>query len=165
VSRSQAGGNQYGAPLLPFQNRSIGGGSSASSVRATAVIHDFEAMDEALLAQGRGFGGTMAVAPPRENPLAKAGKDSAPLPLAAIRAERRQKEATRRAECEEWLTEGDRAAEAGKPGAARVYYKMVLRRASGDLQKEAAARLALLQKPPAVSKVAKETPSSSPKQQ
>jgi hypothetical protein len=165
VDRSASGGNEVGGPLSPWRNSAIGSQQGTSCMHLAATIHDFQAMDEALLAQGRGLGRTPGIAPARENPLASAGKDSAPVPLAEIRAQRRQKELAERAEWEELLAQGARAADAGKLGAARAYYKMVLRRASADLQKEAAARLALLQKPPAVSKVAKETPSGSPNRQ
>jgi hypothetical protein len=160
VDRAASGQNEVGGPLTPWRGSAGGSQGSASSTHLAATIHDFEAMDQALLAEGRGFGGTPFTAPRRENPLARAGKDSAAMTRAEIRAQHRERELARRAEWEEWLAEGARAAEAGRLGAARVYYKMVLRRADGELRSEAAARLAALQKPPAESKVAKETPSS-----
>src|SRR5208337_775570 len=52
IDRSSAGRNEFGVPgiTLPgFQNRSIGQTQSATSFRVTATIHDFDAMDQALL--------------------------------------------------------------------------------------------------------------------
>jgi hypothetical protein len=161
VDRSASGNGEIGGPLSPWRSSAIGSQQGASSTHLVATIHDFEAMDEALLAEGRGFGRGPGIGLPREYPLVSAGKDSPAMPRAEIRAQRQQRELAQRAEWEELLAQGARAAEAGKPGAARVYYKMVLRRATGELQKEAAARLALLAKP-AEPKVAKETPSSRP---
>jgi len=61
VKRSASGRIESGAPLLPFKNRAIGNESSASSISVHAYIHDFEAMDEAILGsapQGNNAGGT-----------------------------------------------------------------------------------------------------------
>lgn len=52
IKRSSSGRTESGAPLLPFKNRSIGNQSSATSFSVHAYIHDFEAMDEAILNSG-----------------------------------------------------------------------------------------------------------------
>ncbi len=52
INRASTGRNEFGVPGLAFpgfQNRSIGQDMSASNVWATATIHDFEAMDQAIL--------------------------------------------------------------------------------------------------------------------
>ena len=52
VTRAADGSNEFGVPGLAFpgfQNRSIGQERSASNVWVTATIHDFDAMDQALL--------------------------------------------------------------------------------------------------------------------
>jgi hypothetical protein len=54
INRAADGRNEFGTPLLPLRNRSIGSQRSASSVWTSVYIHDFEAMDEALLSQARG---------------------------------------------------------------------------------------------------------------
>lgn len=54
IKRSSSGRTESGAPLLPFKNRSIGNQTSATSFSAHAYIHDFEAMDEAILNSGPG---------------------------------------------------------------------------------------------------------------
>ncbi|MDO4576384.1 MAG: hypothetical protein Q4D98_14345 [Planctomycetia bacterium] len=49
VTRANEGGTSSGVPVLPFRNRSYGNSVEASGVSVTATVHDFEAMDEALL--------------------------------------------------------------------------------------------------------------------
>ena len=52
INRASDGRNEFGVPgmTLPgFQNRGIGQDRSASSFLVTATIHDFDAMDQALL--------------------------------------------------------------------------------------------------------------------
>jgi hypothetical protein len=54
VNRSAEGRNEFGVPGLPFppfRNTSIGRDSSASGMRVTATIHDFDAMEAAILGQ------------------------------------------------------------------------------------------------------------------
>ena len=51
VDRAASGGNQIGGPLSPFTNSGIGSQVGRSCTHLLATIHDFEAMDEALLAQ------------------------------------------------------------------------------------------------------------------
>lgn len=57
IKRAASGRNELGVPMLgklpffgrPFTNRSIGLERSAMNMHVTATIHDFEAMEEALL--------------------------------------------------------------------------------------------------------------------
>ena len=52
INRASTGRNEFGVPGLAFpgfQKRSIGQDMSASNVWATATIHDFDAMDQAIL--------------------------------------------------------------------------------------------------------------------
>ena len=51
VKRAASGRNEFGAPLVPFGNRSIGSERSATGASVSVYIHDFEAMDEYLLSQ------------------------------------------------------------------------------------------------------------------
>ncbi len=51
VKRAATGRSEFGTPLLPFGNRSIGTERSATGVSVSVYIHDFEAMDEYLLSQ------------------------------------------------------------------------------------------------------------------
>ena len=51
MSQSQDSQNQFGFPLPLFGNRSIGSSRTAAGARVTATIHNFAAMDEALLGE------------------------------------------------------------------------------------------------------------------
>ncbi len=51
MSQSQDSQNQFGFPLPLFGDRSIGSSRTAAGARVTATIHDFAAMDEALLGE------------------------------------------------------------------------------------------------------------------
>ena len=54
VNRYSAERREYGVPGLPFrpfQNRSIGRSASAVNSRVSVYVHDFEAMDLAILAE------------------------------------------------------------------------------------------------------------------
>lgn len=53
VSRARSASAEYGVPLLPFRNRAMGIERSAIGTSVTATIHDFQAMDEAILRGGR----------------------------------------------------------------------------------------------------------------
>ena len=105
VDRSASGGSQVGGPLSPWRSSAIGSQQGASSTHLVATIHDFEAMDEALLAEGRGFGRGPGIALPREYPLVSAGKDAPAMPRAEIRAQRQQRELAQRADWEELLAQ------------------------------------------------------------
>jgi|GEM_PF-1612982 len=48
VNRASSGITEYGTPLLPFRNRSMGYNRSASSVRVSAYVHDFAEMERNL---------------------------------------------------------------------------------------------------------------------
>lgn len=173
INRAASGRSEFGVPMLPFRpfrNTAIGGERSASNVRVTATIHDFEAMDEYLLSQptefrlhqdaGRAaaaaagplpaFGPRLADGPAREDGPA-AGRSwaadlsdregDAKVRLAEAQAQRRSQQSARDAEAQGFFQRGQEAEAAGKPGVAKIFYQMAARRATGDLQKQVAARL------------------------
>jgi len=58
ISRAASGRSEFGVPMLPFRpfrNTAIGSERSVSSLRVSATIHDFEAMDRFLLSQPTSF--------------------------------------------------------------------------------------------------------------
>ena len=57
---------------------------------------------------------------------------------------RAAEETAKNEEARVWFEKGISAAEAGNPGAARVYYRMAARRATGDLKREILERLECL---------------------
>lgn len=175
VNRAAAGRNEFGVPLLPFGNRSIGSERSAAGASVSVYIHDFEAMDEYLLSQPISLNPQPAVSRPLGPPIA--GSQARPaLPasaddiwqarlgaatrgsagpmaksLADLRAEHQRDQQARQAEAAQWLQRGRQAESSGKANVARVYYQMAARRATGELKEEIAACLAAVDgsaKPP-----------------
>ncbi len=78
------------------------------------------------------------------SPASIADQSPSPSSSAGVSAIRRQHaaaDAAMQAEAEAHLHKGDRFAAEGKPGVARVHYRMALRRASGDLKAQIESRL------------------------
>ncbi len=168
-----SGIDEFGSPLSPWRNSALGSQGSVSGAFATATIHDFRAMDEALLSQptaqwgvtlmgpaGTSLGPPLGLWTPGRTPagdslLAGAGNDSPAMSVAEARAQRQREQEAQQLEGQVLFNRGLRAEQSGKPGLARVYYKMAARRADGELQREALAKLASLQKPEAGSAAAR----------
>ena len=141
VSRSSSGQTTRGVPLLPFANRGSWRTAGAGSVGMGAWIHDHEAMDAALLAEAASRRGAPLVLRP-EPPPATAASDT-PL-LSAEEHARRQaaQQDEQQAEAARHFAKGQSLLAEGKPGVARVYFQMALRRAEGPLKAEIASALA-----------------------
>ncbi len=161
VNRASSGSSQFGAaPFTPFTNRSIGSQMSASSMRVSAYIHDFQAMDESLLNQPTAFNRGLnqpqvqvarAVGKRVEDAqAASAGRPA--LDVAGLRAQRLQEEQARNSESASLMERGQAAESAGKLKVARLYYQMAYRKAEGDAKAQALARLEAISetKPPAL---------------
>lgn len=159
VSTARSGDNSFGVPLLPwrpFRNSAPDGQRSVSAAHVTVTIHDFEALEEALLRQPTAPVGLppavgtvpMVGKPPdasgRDTKFQAAGRDPPPVPVQQIRAERQRREEALGAEAEQFFQRGIEAERLGNVGAARVYYQMASRRASGRLGETALARLAVI---------------------
>jgi hypothetical protein len=166
VNRAATGRNEFGAPLLPFRNRSIGMERSASSAWVSVWVHDFEAMDQYLLSQPTAFRAAQAAnsrplvprvasrQPPvasspgapdtwnrRPNAAQQGPAGPTAMSLAELRAKHQREEQSRSDEAQKWFERGQGAEAAGKPKVARVYYQMAARRATGPLKAQIAARL------------------------
>jgi hypothetical protein len=160
VDRASSGSNQYGAPLTSFGNRSISSQQSASSMRVSAYVHDFEAMDQYLLSQPTAFNRGLtqpqvqvarAIGQRVEDArAAPAGRPA--LDVAGLRAQRLQEQQARSGEAAGLLERGQAAEAAGKLKVARLYYQMAYRKAEGDAKAQALARLEAISetKPPAL---------------
>lgn len=181
VSRAATGRNEFGLPMLPlrpFRNSGIGREMSASGVHVTATIHDFEAIDQYLLSQPTAFSRSLGSGRPRTalaagrrpragNPtygaswnksaVAQAARHSA-ASVAEARAARVRQQRQRGAEAAEFFRQGRKAEAAGKMGAARIFYQMAARRATGELKQQVAHRLAAVARPPDTSKIAHNRP-------
>ena len=158
INRAADGRNEFGTPLLPFRNRAIGSQRSASSIWTSVYIHDFEAMDEALLSQARGSAtrvplhrslgrssvtmGTRRL--PGESQTARMTTGPLGMSVTQLRAERAGEQQARVSEAERLYERGKAAEAKGKLNVARIYYQQASRRAQGALQEEILAQLRLV---------------------
>ena len=167
VNRDSEGRNEFGVPGIAFpgfQNRGIGQDRSASSFWVSVTIHDFDAMDQALLnspspdgfvrnysGMPRGLPETPAAIPGRAS-SGKAAKlagnwrvepDSTPAvsDVAVEQANRAARQAIRAEAAQNYFASGQQAEADGKPNVARIYYQMAARRATGGLKQQVQARL------------------------
>lgn len=157
INRAADGRSEFGTPLLPLRNRAIGSQRSASSVWTSVYIHDFEAMDEALLSQARGSSyraplhrslrPSSVVTGTRHSPRAtQPARATGPssMSVAQLRAARAGEQQARAAEAERLFERGKSAEAKGKLNVARIYYQQASRRAQGDFQEEILAQLRLV---------------------
>jgi hypothetical protein len=168
IDRAASGGNQFGVPGLAFpglQNRSFGQNMSSSGMRVSATIHDFDAMDQALLntptdlasSYSSGMRGMSDVplkwvAPaPQLDAVNLAGNWRLQPPVAAPvsmvvaeEADREARRAARLSEADNYFARGQQAESDGKPNVAKIFYQMAARRATGELKQQALARLDVL---------------------
>jgi len=167
INRAATGRNEFGTPLLPFRpfrNSGIGTDRSASSMRVSAYIHDFEAMEEALMSQPT----TRRVSSNRRLPRSQAAayaqtiqpragtatslettwqpdlpeaEEPPAVSVADARAHRARQKHTRAGEAMDFFARGQRAEAEGKANVARIYYQMAARRAEGELKGRVTATL------------------------
>ena len=145
VNRASSGSREARVPLAPggpFRNRASGGGASASGMSASVYIHDFQAMDEALRGQPSGE----ETAARRKAPAGVGHSGTAvPRPLALSPAEAARQRplvlVDSEQEAEDLYHLGVEAQSQGNPGAAKVFYEMASRRATGELRERVLARL------------------------
>jgi len=131
--------------LGPLANRGGGSSRGASGVSATATIIDSRELDAAVLAAAAGGkSAEIAAAKAAELSRSVARSVSSPLPgsVAAIRAQNAAAAEQRNAELAALLGKAQQAEADGKLDLAKVYYGMVARQATGDVKKQAEARLA-----------------------
>jgi hypothetical protein len=171
ISRASSGRNEFGTPMLDklpmanrlFKNQSIGQDRSASNFRVTATIHDFDAMDEALL--NTPTSSVTSSSPLRrldEPPAAIVGRTLQPrsqnlagswvpkadrearqpaMKLEDEQVRRAEQQLTRAQEAEEYFERGQQAEAEGKRAAAKVFYQMAAKRSAGELKQQVLARL------------------------
>lgn len=152
INRAADGMSQFGAPLMPFGNRAFGSERSAANTSVSVYVHDFEAMDEYLLSQPTAFNSGARPRVPdawqQRFDAAQAGTAAPPAAsLEQLRAQHAREEQARSDEAVALYARAQTAERDGKIGVARVYYQMAVRRATGNLKAEIAARLASLAGP------------------
>ena len=133
VNRASSGRNEFGAPLSPFGNRSIGSERSAASMRVSVYVHDFQAMEEAILRQA-----AASTLQPRwpvagwsggeTQPAVPAQAASVPGSVADIRRERARQQLSREEEAADFFARGRAAGREAQPG--KIYYQMAARAAA-----------------------------------
>lgn len=158
ISRASSGRNEFGvplAPIRPFRNTAIGRDVGASSVRVTATIHDFEAMDEYLLSGGGGGHvapalnaaalGRMVL--PRNPQVGQSWQVAMPVmsePNAVANRRKDSPPTTERSKADEaadFFARGQQAEAEGKLNVAKVCYQFVARQGRGPLKEQAVAKL------------------------
>jgi len=185
VKRAASGVRESGVPLLPsapFRNRSFGSTTSASGASVSVYIHDFQAMDEYLRSQppagqalvsrdgaaeaigSVGPAGAKRSMPERSTSL---GRDalpreppaafSRPLALSPTEVARQRPVAPvdPQQEAEKLYSLGMEAQAQGNLGAAKVFYEMASRRATGELKDRVLARLQVVSPERQVPRVAR----------
>jgi hypothetical protein len=189
IKRGSTGRNEFGVPMLGklpylgplFKNSGIGSEYSASNMHVSVFIHDFEAMEEALLGQSATSQSLAAVerAQPRSalaaygqtlqprnpsagrswHPASLASTPSlTPMSAAEARAERLAEQQTRADEALSFFQRGQQAEAEGKANVAKIYYQMCARRASGSLKEQVLARLDVIGRAQTGSQVAESRP-------
>ena len=141
VNRSASGSNQFGPQARPFGNRSFGSNQSASGIRVTAWVHDFEAMDDMLL------GHAAARGPLRAEPLTLTASTQPPASqsvassIAVIKEQIADEDQQRHAEGLRYYERGQKMESEQRYGAAKTYYLMAFRRVQGELKREVEDRM------------------------
>lgn len=150
VGQSSSGSTAFGPALGPG-NRAFGRSTSASSATLHATIHDSDALDRATLARAArrpslaASGGSRRLSPYSRHsvPGLAAAQSTADRPpegsLVDARRLHQAAAADKDREVLDELAHARRAAEQGRLGVAKVYYRVAARRASGPL-KEAIER-------------------------
>jgi hypothetical protein len=142
INSAASGQNQFGG--LPG-NRSRSTQGQASGMSVTAFVHDFDAYDQALLAEAARrrskAGGSSQLA--AERSPSDAGL-SAAASVSDIERQRRAARPDPQREAEDYFARARGAQESGKARLARVYYQMAARRATGELKDRALAQVAAI---------------------
>ncbi|HUT08874.1 MAG TPA: hypothetical protein VMY42_00115 [Thermoguttaceae bacterium] len=181
VSRASTGRNEFGTPMLPFRpfkNSAIGQERSASQMHVTAYIHDFEAMEEAMLGQPSSYQGLASQQPLpqiagashpflsrdpaygggwQRSTLASSAVEP-PMSVAEAQARRISEQAARGEEADDFFQRARQAETDGKANVAKIYYQMAARRATGELKEQVLARLDVIGRAETASKIAQSSP-------
>ncbi len=163
INRYRGGRSQHGAPMAgrlpflgrPFNNVAIGSEREALNMGVSVYIHDFQAMEESLMAQAaanRGRRAAIVTSPTFNRSQQIVGESTAAPSIAEIRQRRLERLQTEAAAEKEHLAEmrdlwnRAKAAEAkGKISVAKVFYRMISRETSGRVREACLARIESLE--------------------
>lgn len=148
--RSSSGSSQSG-PLRGSQSR--GSSAAAGGIDVSAFVHDFEAMDQAVLAKAAQKRGEQT----RENPNFPAARSGERLSsVADIRRRQVQGTGQEADDSGGYLNRARAAVADGKPNVARVYFQMAERRAQGSAKADIQAEMSGLGAAKSASKTARQ---------
>ena len=144
----------------PLRNRALASERAGGGMSVHATIIDHKALDDALLAEAAAVRGTTGLDPTvakaellsrhidrAESPPPLVFESSAHVPLESVAAIKQRNAAAaeaRSSEAAEYFAKAQQAEADAKPGVAKIYYQMVLRRDSGELKQLAQGRLQAL---------------------
>jgi hypothetical protein len=138
IGRAADGSRTRG--IGPLKNRGLGSTRGASGISVHARIIDRHEMDQAVLAQAAAKRAGGAV----RGTAGQAGSGAAFDSVAVIREQNIAAAAEKAREAAEYLAKAKQAEAEGKPGVAKIYYQMVVRRDAGSLKEQALGRLAAM---------------------
>lgn len=172
VSRASDGGTTRGP--RPMRSRAMGSGRGASLMSVHATVIDHAEIDRALLAEaaarrgaasadatiakadflsahiGRAAATTATAKKPIHRPIALGG-------LAEIRQQTADQANEQNQKMAAWLAKAEALEAQGKPSVAKIYYQMIARRATGDLQATANVRIARIDAAGSSAKIARKS--------
>jgi len=147
--------------LGPLRSRAVSSGRSASTMSVHATIIDHAELDRAVLAEAAAKRGRALLDPVSSEAaflsahVGRSADSRRPLPpstperrignVAEIRRQAAAKAMQRDLEVTAWLEKARSLEAEGKPSVAKVYYQMVARRTTGELQAKATSRIALIE--------------------
>lgn len=167
IYRASDSRNQFGVPVLghvpvlgrPFNNSSIAQNRGATTLSVKAQIHDFEAMDEAILAEAAARRGGAPLSLAGTNRSSGNLNGNAVHSLAAIERQREAQDDEKRFEVANLLAKAQAAEAGGRGGVARIFYNMVAKHTKDPAERAMAQeRVAALSKPKNSAKVAANSP-------
>jgi hypothetical protein len=131
-----------GIGFVPFSNRADASGRSGGGVSVRATIHDFDAMDKALLGADL-QAATGSAASTASSPVASmlATDAAGGTSIAEIRRQQAAEDATANVEAQRLFDEAAAYEAAGRTGLAKINYRMAANHARGELKLQAVAAL------------------------
>lgn len=165
IGRSASGRSERGIPgmpIRPFDNVATGRTTGASNISVSAQIHDFDAMERALL--GSDIVSTAPVRPPLATAPAaqlavKIGSapvaGSAPVgSVAALKAQVAVEDAAREKDAAASLARGRQLLAEGKTSLAKTYCQIAARNSTAEVRQQALATLQEIERSKAATKIA-----------
>ena len=137
------------------------GGVGAGNVTVTAYVHDFEALDAAVIEQGRQLRLRKGPALPRHKKALTRHTVTRAETISEVRARTQSKRATEHARARADYELAQRLLKKGKVAAARILLKSALSRADNALRSNIEVQMASLGTKPTTDRLANKSKSSS----